>query len=96
MKPIRIIMTECKSSSGGHYVEFKEKDTGLRVGEVDRVEGKYVIFFGIPYLMEEIGRRTKKDSAIKFLQENIRAKFTAPVEFKWNVMRQIDRIQSLA
>lgn len=91
MEPIRIIMTECKSTFGSSYVDFKEKHTGLRVGEVDRVSGRYVIFAGLSGWLSEIGTRTKKVSAIEFLQDHIRSTFTAPVEFKWNVMRQIDR-----
>lgn len=91
MQPIRIIMTECKSAFGSSYVDFKEKHTGLRVGEVDRVSDKYVIFAGPCGQMEEIATRTKKQSAIKVLQDRLRENFTAPLEFKWNVMRQIDR-----
>lgn len=91
MQTIRIIMTECKSAFGSTYVDFKERRTGLRVGEVDRVVGKYVVFAGQCGDLSEIGTRTQKGSAIKFLQDYIRSTFTAPVEFKWNVMRQIDR-----
>lgn len=83
-----IIMTECVSSFGSRYVSFKEKGTGVSVGEVDRVEGKYVIFSGPSGWLSEIGSRTKKDVAIKFLQEEIRKAYPTGVEFKWNVMRE--------
>lgn len=81
-------MTECVSIFGLHYVTFKEKRTGVSVGEVDRVEGKYVIFSGPSCWLSEIGSRTKKDAAIKFLQEEIRKGYPEGVEFKWNVMRE--------
>jgi len=83
-----IIMTECVSALGSHFVSFKEKGTGLSVGEVDRIAGKYVISSGPSGWLSEIGSRTKKDAAIKFLQEEIRKAYPEGVEFKWNVMRE--------
>lgn len=85
---VRIIMTECRSTFGSYYVDFKEKATGVRVGEVDRIAGKYVIFSGPSGWLSEIGTRTKKASAIKFLQSEIRKGYPDGVEFKWNVMCQ--------
>ena len=41
-----IIMTDRISAFGSKYVDFMEEETGTRVGEVDRVEGKYIIFCG--------------------------------------------------
>lgn len=85
METTRILMKERRNWQGLRYVDFKEKHTGIRVGEVDRVEGKYKIFCGPSGWLSEIGTRTNKQSAIKFLQDNIRAGYEKPVEFKWSV-----------
>lgn len=77
-----IIMTDRISTFGSKYVDFMEEETGTRVGEVDRVEGKYIIFCGPSGWLSEIGTRTKKASAIKYLQDAIRAGYEHPVEFK--------------
>lgn len=87
-----IIMTECVSMFGSRYVTFKEKGTGVSVGEVDRVEGKYVIFSGPYGWLAEIGTRTKKAAAINLLQEELKRAYPEGVEFKWNVMREIYRM----
>ena len=84
-------MTERTSLFGGRYVEFKEKYGGRRVGEVDRVDGKYVIFFGTSGYFHEIGTRTKKASAIKYLQDALRPTYPGGVEFKWNVISVRER-----
>ena len=80
-----ILMCERRSCFGQRYVDFKEKATGVRVGEVDRVAGKYVIFSGPSGWLSEIGTRTNKWSAIKVLQDAIRAGYEGDVEFKWRV-----------
>ena len=80
-----ILMCERRSFAGERYVDFKEKATGVRVGEVDRVAGKYVIYCGPSGWLSEIGTRTNKQSAIKVLQDNIRAGYLGEVEFKWKV-----------
>lgn len=85
METTRILMKERRNWQGLRYVDFKEKHTGIRVGEVDRVEGRYKIFCGTSGWLLEIGTRTNKQSAIKFLQDNIRAGYQGEVEFKWQV-----------
>ena len=78
-----VIMTNCSSPYCKSYVMFEIKGKGKLVGEVDRRDGKYVIY----YNLREIGSRSNKDSAIKVLQDAIKAGITGPVAFKWNVMQ---------
>lgn len=80
-------MTNGVSWNGVKYVSFCVKGTGRQVGEVDRRDGKYIIFYdGNARSLRNIGTRTNKCSAIKVLQEAIRAGSPVPVEFKRNVM----------
>lgn len=89
METTRIIMTECKSVLGSRYVDFKEKDTGRRVGEVDRVGQSYIIYASSGGYLKEVATRSRKPSAISYLQNLIRDQYAGAVEFKWNVMREI-------
>ena len=82
-----VIMTNYKSPYG-KYIRFEIKGSQKHIGEVDRKDGKYVIFYdGNAKSLRQIGSRTNKDSAIKVLQDAIRAGIQGPVEFKWNVMQ---------
>ena len=83
MEKIRIIMTEVKSPYG-KYTKFTIKGDGKIIAEVDRRDGKYVIFSAVA---NEIGSRTNKDSAIKFAQDYILG-FIPNAEFKWNVITE--------
>lgn len=89
METTRIIMTECESVLSTRYVDFKEKNTGRRVGEVDRVGQSYVIYSLSGGFLTRRATRSSKPSAISYLQNIIRDQYARPVEFKWNVMREI-------
>ena len=81
-----VIMTNC-SSPYGKYIIFETKGGREHIGEVDRRDGKYVIYYdGNAKSLRQIGTRSNKDSAIKLLQEAIRAGVERQVTFKWNVM----------
>lgn len=82
-----VIMTNCRSHYGS-FIRFEVKGSQKHIGEIVRREGKYVIFYdGDAKSLRQIGSRTSKDSAIKVLQDAIRAGIHGPVEFKWNVMQ---------
>lgn len=67
---------------------FEIKGKGKHIGEVDRRDGKYVIYYdGNGKSLREIGSRSNKDSAIKVLQDAIKAGINGAVAFKWNVMQ---------
>ena len=83
----RIIMTEVFSPNG-KYTRFTIKGDRKILAEVDRRDGKYLIFAGVS---GEIGSRTNKDSAIKFAQDHIRG-FIPDAEFKWNVVSERIRL----
>lgn len=84
-------MTDCKNPYG-HYVLFHEKETGIKVAEIDKKRESdfgydgYVIYTG-PGFMTEIGRRKSKPGAIKFAQDAVSERYPDGVEFKWNVMK---------
>lgn len=78
-----IIMTEVKDSLYGNYTKFTVKGDGKIIAEVDRKEGKYVVFGN----NQQIGVRSGKWSAIKFAQDYILG-FIPDAEFKWNVMTE--------
>ena len=83
-----VIMTNCSSPYCKSYIMFEIKGKGKHIGEVDRRDGKYVIYYnGNGHPLREIGSRSNKDSAIKYLQEAIEAGINGPVAFKWNVMQ---------
>ena len=82
-----VIMTNYQSPYG-KYILFEIKGSKKHIGEVDRKDGKYVIFYdGNAKILRQIGTRSSKDSEIKVLQDAIRAGIQGPVEFKWNVMQ---------
>ena len=82
-----VIMTNCSSPYCKSYVMFEIKGKGKHIGEVDRRDGKYVIYYNANgHPLREIGSRSNKDSAIALLQESIKAGIQGEVEFKWNVM----------
>ena len=83
-----VIMTSCSSPYCKSYVMFEIKGKGKHIGEVDSRDGKYVIYYdGNGKSLREIGSRSNKDSAIKYLQEAIKAGIQGPVVFKMNVMQ---------
>lgn len=83
-----IIMTNCSSPYCKSYIMFEIKGKGKQIGEVTRMDGKYVIYFDADAKsLRMIGSRSNKDSAIKVLQDAIKAGIQGPVAFKWNVMQ---------
>lgn len=80
-----ILMTNVKSPYG-KYVDFKIVPGFERVAEVDRRDGKYVVFGG-KGVFTEVARHSKKDMAIEFAKEYIRG-FIPDAVFKWNVMQE--------
>ena len=81
----RIIMTDVL----GRYVKYTKfniKENGKMVAAVDRKDGKYVVWAGWPFL-NEIGSRTKKDSAFKLAQDSV-LRFIPDAEFKLNVIQE--------
>lgn len=81
----RIIMTDvlCRQ---GKYTKFNIKGNGKMVAAVDRKDGKYIVHVGWPFL-DEIGSRTKKDSALNLAKDGI-LKFIPDAEFKLNVIQE--------
>lgn len=90
MTTTRIIMTECKAWFGGRYVDFKVKDTGEHVAEVDRRDNKYVVFSVRGGLMDIIGSAWTKSAAINIAQKDI-LELIPDAEFKWNVVSVKER-----
>ena len=80
-----IIMTEVFSPYG-KYVKFTKKGEREIIAEINRKEGKYVIFGN----RHQLATRSGKDSAIKFAQDYIKG-FMPEAVFKWNVM--VERIK---
>lgn len=83
-----VIMTNCSGPYCKSYIMFEIKGSEKHIGEVDRRDGKYFIYYdGNGKSLRPIGTRYSKDIAIKYLQEAIEAGIQGPVAFKWNVMR---------
>ena len=70
----------------GKYTKFSIKENGNVVAAVDRRDGKYVVYAGWPFL-DEIGSRTKKDSAFRLAQDSV-LRFIPDAEFKFNVIQE--------
>ena len=87
MEKTRIIMTEV-TSPYGKYTKFTIKGDRKIIAEVDRRDGKYLIFAGVA---GEIGSRTNKTAALKLAQEHIRG-FIPDAEFKFNAMSERVRL----
>lgn len=83
---MEVIITECKNPYG-KYWEFKDKASGQLLAEVDRKDGKYVVFGG-KGVFTEVACHSKKDMALELAKEHIRI-FIGDAVFKWNVMRKI-------
>lgn len=86
-----IVITEC-TNPYGKYWEFRDKQSGQVLAEVDKKKEKdfgpgplYFVYTQSGGFLYEIDRRSKKDSAIEFAKKCIREQI-AEVEFKWNVM----------
>lgn len=87
-----IIITEC-SNPYGKYWEFKEKESGQVLAEVDKKSAKeftgplYFVYTPRGGMFCETARRSKKDSAIEFAKQSIREQFAGvDIKFKMNVM----------
>ena len=83
-----VIITEVTNPYGKYWL-FRDKQSGRKYAEVDRFEGGYKIYSGEWFT--EVGRRTRKDSALEFAKQCVREQIEGEVEFKWNVMREIYR-----
>ena len=81
----RIIMTEV-TSPHGRYTKFTVKGTGKFLAEVDRRDGKYIVFAGAGVFHEVFSHRSKP-VAFKYVQDWIRT-FIPDAEFKYNVMTE--------
>ena len=83
-----VIMTNCSSPYCKSFIMFETKGGSKQIGEIDRRDGKYVIYFDADAKsLRMIGSRSNKDSAIKVLQDAIKAGIQGPVAFKWNLMQ---------
>ena len=79
-----IIMTDCTAWNGVKYISFYVKG-GRMVGEIDHIDGKHKVFYGEGVRAQVIGVRSDKDSAIRQLQNAIRAGIQGDVKFNWSV-----------
>lgn len=93
-----IIITEC-TNPYGKYWEFKDKQSGQIMAEVDKKKERefgpgplyfvYTIRGGFSY---ETARHSKKDVALEFAKQAIRDQFAGvQINFKWNAMRIKER-----
>ena len=92
-----IIITECKNPYG-KYWEFKDKESGKVLAEVDKKSKRefdgplyfvYTMRDGFAY---ETARHSKKDMALELAKQAIRNQFAGDqIDFKWNVMRIKER-----
>lgn len=89
-----VIITECKNPYGLFWT-FKVKGSGRKLAEVDRTRKSncgyagYKVFAG--EWPSEVARCTKKAAAMEFAKACCRHRITDEVEFKWNVMREIEK-----
>ena len=88
-----IIITECKNPYG-KYWEFKDKESGKVLAEVDKKSKRefdgplYFVYTTSEGFLYETARRSKKDSAIEFAKQFIREQFAGvDIQFKINVMQ---------
>lgn len=88
MEKTRIIMTEVKGYAG-RYVDFRIKDTGEHIAEVDRRGDKYVVLIATEGVFWDlVSEAWQKSRAINLAQKEI-FKSIPDAEFKWNVTREI-------
>ena len=87
-----IIITEC-TNPYGKYWEFREKESGNLLAEVDKKSKRdfdgplYFVYTPRGGRTYESARRSKKDSAIEFAKRSIREQFAGfDIKFKMNVM----------
>lgn len=84
-----IIITECKNPYG-KYWEFKDKQSGQIVAEVDRkreFNGLYFLYTLRGGFLYESSRHRKKSTALEKAKESIREQFAGvDFKFKLNVM----------
>ena len=87
-----IIITEV-TNPYGKYWEFKDKQSGQILAEVDKKSKRefdgplYFVYTTSEGFLYETARRSKKDSAIEFAKQFIREQFAGfDLAFKWNPM----------
>lgn len=87
-----IIVTEIKNPYG-KYWEFKDKESGQVLAEVDKKSKRefdgplYFVYTPRGGFLYESARRSKKDSAMEFAKQAIREQFAGfNLVFKWNPM----------
>lgn len=88
-----IIITECKNPYG-KYWEFREKESGHILAEVDKKKEKefgpgplYFVYTSRGGMFCETARHSKKDVAIEFAKQSIREQFSGvDIKFKMNVI----------
>ena len=87
-----IIITECKNQYG-KYWEFRDKESGQVLAEVDKKSAKefsgplYFVYTVRGGFLYETSRHSKKDMAIEFAKQAIRDQF-GDTEFKLNVVKK--------
>lgn len=88
-----VIVTECKNPYG-KYWEFKDKQSGQILAEVDKKKERefgpgplYFVYTPRGGFLYETARHSKKDVAMEFAKQSIREQFAGvDVKFKMNVM----------
>ena len=88
-----IIITEC-TNPYGKYWEFREKESGQVLAEVDKKKEKefgpgplYFVYTPRGGMSYETARHSKKDVAIEFAKQSIRDWFAGvDIKFKMNVI----------
>ena len=88
-----VIITAC-TNPFGKYWEFREKESGQVLAEVDKKKEKefgpgplYFVYTQSGGTLCESARRRKKDSAMEFAKQSICEQFAGvDVKFKMNVM----------
>ena len=88
-----IIITEC-TNPYGKYWEFREKESGQVLAEVDKKKEKefgpgplYFVYTPRCGMSYETARHSKKDVAIEFAKQSIRDRFAGvDIKFKMNVI----------
>lgn len=87
-----VIITEC-TNPYGKYWEFKDKESGQVLAEVDKKRKRefdgplYFVYTPRGGFLYESARRSKKDSAMEFAKQSIREQFAGvDIKFKMNVM----------
>lgn len=91
-----IIITECQNPFG-KYWEFRDKQSGQLLAEVDKKKEKefgpgplYFVYTPRGGSWYETARHSKKGAALEFAKQSIREQFAGvDIAFKWDPMREI-------